>query len=227
MISTNLNKVQELITQKCSDTGRDVNEITLIAVSKTQTVETIESAFKIGHKHFGENKAQELRDKGNEIKLNLTWHFIGHLQKNKVKYAVEFAEFIHSVDSIELIEEINKQALRYEKVQKILIEVNTSGEASKFGIQNFDKLVELADYSKTLDNIKFVGLMTMAPFVDNEMIIRDSFKKLKEYFEKLRDIGFGIEHLSMGMTNDYLIAIEEGATMLRIGTAIFGERNYN
>ncbi|MBZ0179973.1 MAG: YggS family pyridoxal phosphate-dependent enzyme [Melioribacteraceae bacterium] len=227
MISTNLNKVQDQIFSKCSEIGRDSNDITLIAVSKTQSIETISDVYRIGQRHFGENKAQELRDKGKELNLDITWHFIGHLQKNKAKYAVEFAEYIHSVDSIQLLDEIDKQALKFGKVQKFMIEANTSGEESKYGIENFNKIVELAEYSMTLKNVEFSGLMTMAPFVDDETIIRNSFKVLKEHFDKLKKNGFDIKHLSMGMTNDYLIALEEGATMLRIGTALFGERNYN
>lgn len=227
MISTNLNKVQDQILSKCSEIGRDANEITLIAVSKTQSIEKIAAAHKIGLRHFGENKAQELRDKGKELKLDVTWHFIGHLQKNKAKYAVEFAEYIHSVDSIKLLDEIDKQAAKFGKIQKFLIEANTSGEESKYGIGNFNTIVELAEYSESLKNVEFTGLMTMAPFVEDETIIRNSFIMLKKYFEKLRIAGFDIKHLSMGMTNDYLIALEEGATMLRIGTALFGERNYN
>lgn len=227
MISINLNKVQDQILSKCSEIGRDANDIILIAVSKTQSIENINAAHQIGLRHFGENKAQELRDKGKAIKLDIAWHFIGHLQKNKAKYAVEFAEYIHSVDSIKLLDEIDKQAAKFGKVQKFLIEANTSGEESKYGIANFNNIVELAQYSESLKNVKFIGLMTMAPFVEDETIIRNSFKILKEYFEKLKLIGFDIKHLSMGMTNDYLIALEEGATMLRIGTALFGERNYN
>lgn len=227
MISINLNKVQDQILSKCSEIGRDANDIILIAVSKTQSIENINAAHQIGLRHFGENKAQELRDKGKAIKLDIAWHFIGHLQKNKAKYAVEFAEYIHSVDSIKLLDEIDKQAGKFGKVQKFLIEANTSGEESKYGIANFNNIVELAKYSESLKNVKFIGLMTMAPFVEDETIIRNSFKMLKEYFEKLKVTGFDIKHLSMGMTNDYLIALEEGATMLRIGTALFGERNYN
>lgn len=227
MIAQNYKLVEEKIAETCEKSGRNRDEIKLIAVSKTMPVSVIEEAFKVGFSNFGENKAQELRDKSSEINLDLNWHFIGHLQSNKVKYVIEPAEYIHSVDSNKLADEIQKRAASIEKVQKILIEVNTSGEDSKFGLSEFDDVLKLIEYCDSLSNVEVCGLMTMAPYTDNEVILRSCFSKLRDLKEKINSNDFRINELSMGMTNDYEIAIEEGATMLRIGTAIFGERNYS
>jgi pyridoxal phosphate enzyme (YggS family) len=158
----------------------------------------------------------------------VTWHFIGTLQKNKVKYAVKAAEFIHSVDSIELADEIDARAGKLSKVQKILLEVNTSSEESKSGLITEDDVFRLAEQCNKKNNLELIGLMTMAPFTDDEHVIRNCFSSLRSLNEKLINNGFTkITELSMGMTNDYELAVDEGATMLRIGSAIFGERNYS
>jgi len=227
MIETNYKIVEEKIAEKCIKTGRNRADITLIAVSKTQPIIIIEKAFCAGLFHFGENKAQELHEKAGQIKENLIWHFIGHLQTNKVKYVINSAEFIHSVDSLKLAEEINNRAGKIDKLQKVLLEINTSLEASKFGLIEEKDIINLAEYVKNSDNLELTGLMTMAPFTDDAVLIRNSFSKLRSWFESLNQRGFGLKELSMGMTNDYEIALEEGATMLRIGTAIFGERDYS
>ncbi len=226
MIAERIKIVEKKIDEACTRAGRNRSEITLIAVSKTQPNEAIIEAFNYGIKDFGENKAQEFKRKTDEIKEKITWHFIGHLQTNKVKDVVKSAEFIHSVDSLKLAKEINKRAAKIDKKQKILLEINTSGEESKFGLRNEDEIWELAEFCSGAANLELVGLMTMAPFVSDEETIRNCFRSLKNLKEKLNLSGFAVSELSMGMTNDYEIAIEEGATMLRIGTAIFGSRNY-
>lgn len=226
MIQKNYNRLQQKISEICEKCSRNPAEITLIAVSKNNPISAIEEAQKCGLIHFGENKAQELRDKA-EIKSDVVWHFIGHLQTNKVKYVVKAAEFIHSVDSEKVLEEINKRAASENKIQKILFEVNTSDESNKFGLKNFESLKNLVELSKDMKNVDAKGLMTMAPYTDNKKIIRDCFVQLRQWKEKLNEEGYRLTDLSMGMTNDFDIAIEEGATMIRIGTAIFGERDYS
>jgi pyridoxal phosphate enzyme (YggS family) len=187
----------------------------------------IEELISYGVADFGENKAQEFRDKFNLLKDSVNWHFIGHLQKNKVKYVVGKAALIHSVDSVELAAAIDEKAENLGVVQNVLLEYNTSGEESKFGIRSEDDLKRIAEYCVDLKNVKLLGLMTMAPFTDDEKAIRSSFSKLKATFDNLNNDGFSLTELSMGMTNDFEIAIEEGSTIVRIGTAIFGERDYS
>ena len=227
MITKYLHIVEERIMKACLSAGRQRDDISLVAVSKTQPIDVIEEALNAGLTHFGENKALELRDKNSIIKHNLHWHFIGHLQTNKVKYIIDSAEFIHSVDSIKIAGEINKKAANIEKIQKILFEIKTSDEESKFGIQNENDFFKLIEQISELKNIKAVGLMTMAPYTEDKKIIRECFKKLRLIRDNAQVKGYELPELSMGMTNDYEIAIEEGATMIRIGTALFGDRNYN
>ncbi len=226
MISENLKILNERIKAKCNGLNRGPEKIKLIAVSKTYGVDAINSANDLGLTDFGENKAQELRDKYNILGDKVTWHFIGNLQRNKVKYVVKAASFIHSVDSISLADEINKQAVKLGKVQKILLEVKTSLEESKSGAEGEDTLTELARHCGSRENIDLIGLMTMAPFTNDDKIIRQSFSELRKLKDRLNGYGFNLSELSMGMTNDFEIAIEEGATMLRIGSAIFGTRDY-
>lgn len=227
MIAENLKLVEGKIEQICLKIGRNRSEIKLIAVSKTQLKEVIEEALRAGIKDLGENKAQELRDKSEIIVGDFNWHFIGHLQSNKIKYVIKSAEYIHSVDSIKLADEINKKAESINKIQKVLLEINTSKEASKFGLTDEKEIFEISEFCNLAKNLDLVGLMTMAPYTDDDTVIRKCFVTLRSVKEKLNSSGFQIRELSMGMTNDYEIAIEEGATMLRIGTAIFGERNLN
>lgn len=224
MISENLKKLEDRIEETCLKCGRYRSEIKLIAVSKTQPVEVIKEVLNSGLKEFGENKAQELRDKSELIKGDFRWHFIGHLQTNKVKYVINAADYIHAVDSIKLADEINRKAEQINKTQKVLLEIKTSGEAAKLGLDNEKEIFEVAEFCKSSSNLSLTGLMTMAPFTDNVNIVRNCFIKLREIKEKLTQNGYMLTELSMGMTNDYDIAIEEGATMLRIGTAIFGNR---
>ncbi|MDZ7765380.1 MAG: YggS family pyridoxal phosphate-dependent enzyme [Melioribacteraceae bacterium] len=227
MIRENLHKLNQKIEEICRKCGRDVSEIILIAVSKNNPISAIEEARNAGQLHFGENKAQELRDKAEVKSDGIYWHFIGHLQTNKVKYAVRAAEMIHSVDSEKVLNEIDKRAANENKKQKILFEVNTSDESNKFGIKDFDYLYHLVENAFRLENVDPKGLMTMAPYTEDQKIIRECFGQLREWKEKLTTKGFDLPELSMGMTNDYEIAIEEGSTILRIGTAIFGERDYS
>ena len=226
MFNENLNIVKKNISNALNKTGRSLEEIKLVAVSKTKPVEIILEAYNLGLRDFGENKAQELKTKVAELPKDINWHFIGHLQTNKVKEVVQVAELIHSVDSIKIAGEINKRARTIEKVQNILIEVNTSEEDTKFGLSSIEKVKEIALFCTEASNLNLCGLMTMAPFTDNKKILRDCFIKLREMKENLNYNGFNLKELSMGMTNDYEIAIEEGATIVRIGTALFGKRNY-
>lgn len=227
MIAENLKRLEEKIEQICLEKGRNRSEIKLIAVSKTQSRDAIEEALNAGIRDLGENKAQELRDKSELITGDFNWHFIGHLQSNKVKYVIKSAEYIHSVDSIKLADEINKKAESINKIQKIILEINTSKEASKFGLTDDKEIFATAEFCKLAKNLDLVGLMTMAPYTDNMTIIRNSFITLRSVKEKLNSSGYEIKELSMGMTNDFEIAIEEGSTMLRIGTAVFGARKLN
>ena len=227
MISENVHRLTEKIEEICRKNGRDPHEITLIAVSKNNPISAIEEVQKAGLSHFGENKAQELRDKSDLKSEGIYWHFIGHLQTNKVKYAVRSAEMIHSVDSEKVLDEINKRAENENKKQKILFEINTSDEINKFGLKNFASLQKLVDNAFNLDFVQPLGLMTMAPYTGDQKIIRDCFIQLREWKNKLVEKGYDLQELSMGMTNDFEIAIEEGSTILRIGTAIFGERDYS
>lgn len=227
MIAENLSLLREKIKKSCERSGRNPNELKLIAVSKYFGLDAILEAKNLGLNDFGENRAQELTLKFEKLGNSVTWHFIGTLQKNKVKYVVNSAEYIHSVDSLELLEEINLRAQKNNKVQKILLEVKTSEEQTKAGISSEEETLKLAIRSSELENIKLVGLMTMAPLTDNEMIIRKSFEDLRKLKDKINSKGYNLTELSMGMTSDFEIAIEEGATMLRIGSAIFGERDYS
>ena len=215
------------IKETCDRTGKDFNEITLIAVSKTFPAEDINIVREAGQVHFGENKVQELKSKfdilGNE---NINWHLIGHLQTNKVKYIADFVHLIHSVDSLKLAEVINEQAVKHNRKIDILVQVNTSNEDQKSGIEP-EEAGDLCSAISKLGNINIKGLMTIGMFTDDEDIIRNNFKALKTVYDELKRVYSSFQYLSMGMTSDYRIAIEEGANMLRIGSAIFGYRNYS
>ena len=225
MIAENIKHLRERITAKCVEFKRDPKEVQLIAVSKFFGVNAVKEANRLGITDFGENKAQELRDKYEILGNKVTWHFIGTLQRNKVKYAVKAASYIHSVDSLILADEINKEAKKTNKVQKILLEVKTSFEETKSGLREQTEIMKLVRHCSGLSNVNLVGLMTMATFTDDEKIIRKSFTDLRKLKDEINQNGFDLRELSMGMTNDFEIAIEEGATMLRIGSAIFGQRN--
>jgi hypothetical protein len=228
MITENIKLVREQIERKCLEIGRNPKEIRLIAVSKNFSTDDINSAFENGIEDFGENKAQELISKFDVLGNKVTWHFIGHLQKNKAKFVVRAAEYIHSVDSLSLANEINKRAGQVNKIQKILFQVKTSEEETKSGIETEEELISIIEGSGKLKNVEPIGLMTIAPLTDSEQEIRKSFKYLRKLKDEFNRSGFkNIKELSMGMTSDFEIAIEEGATMLRIGSAIFGQRDYS
>ncbi|MBQ7258271.1 MAG: YggS family pyridoxal phosphate-dependent enzyme [Abditibacteriota bacterium] len=221
-IKSNLDYIKDEIILACDKCGRDPKEITLIGVSKTKPVSLINEAIDLGLTDIGENYVQEVLEKINSLKpVNL--HFIGHLQSNKAKQIVPHAHLIHSVDSLSLLKEIDKEALKNNKIQDILLEINISCEESKFGIKDCD-IQEFLDKATSFKNIKIKGLMGMAPFLDNKEDTRPYFAKLRSLFDTLpEDMRI---YLSMGMSGDFREAIYEGSNMIRIGTAIFGAREY-
>ena len=227
MIAQNLARLKDKIEETCNRSGRKPDEVKLIAVSKYFGVDTIIEAKSCWLTDFGENRAQELTLKYEKLGDSVTWHFIGTLQKNKVKYAVKAAELIHSVDSLELVDEINFRAEKLGKVQKILLEVKTSEEETKSGLETENEILSLVKRCSELNNIELKGLMTMAPLTEDANIIRKSFRDLFNLKDRINNKGFNLTELSMGMTSDFEIAIEEGATMIRIGSAIFGDRDYS
>lgn len=216
--------VIERMAQACARCGRDPSSVQLIAVSKTYEAETIRAAAECGLRVFGESKVQEAKAKIPLCPGNLTWHMIGHLQRNKVGMAVELFDRIHSVDSQRLLEAVDHASSESGKTMPVLLEVNVSGEASKFGLPPEDVPAVLTA-ANGLNHVTVVGLMTMPPFTDEPEKARAHFRKLRELRDQWRDeLGFGLEELSMGMSHDFEVAIEEGATWVRVGTAIFGER---
>lgn len=226
-LKENYSRLKKEINEICEGTGRDPGEIKLIAVSKTFPVSDISELYELGHRDFGENKVQELNDKEKQLKdKNIFWHLIGHLQTNKVKYVIDYVSLIHSVDSVKLAEEIQRRASGASKMIDILVQVNTSGEESKFGIEP-SLTADLCSAIKSFENIRLKGLMTIGKFTDNENEIRDNFRLLRSMYDELKPVNKDFEYLSMGMTSDYRIAVEEGTNMLRVGSAIFGERDYN
>lgn len=226
MITENLQILRNRIDQICAKVNRDPKSVKLIAVSKSFGVDEIKQAIQAGQTEFGENKAQELVTKFDVLGNQVIWHFIGHLQKNKVKYVVRTADYIHSVDSLSLVEEIQKHAEKLGKTQKILIQAKTSEEETKSGVTEKEEIKEIAVYCSQASSLSLIGLMTIAPLTEDKNLIRKSFSYLRKLKEELNSEGYNLQELSMGMTSDYEIAIEEGATMLRIGSAIFGERIY-
>jgi pyridoxal phosphate enzyme (YggS family) len=226
MITENLKRLRDKINAQCDASGINSEEIKLIAVSKYFGLDAITEANNHGIINFGENKAQELRDKFELLGNKVSWHFIGTLQRNKAKYVVKAASLIHSVDSLSLADEINKHAAKNDKIQDVLLEFKTSFEESKAGLNQEEQVIKLVEHCDTLPNINLTGFMTMAPYTDDEQIIRKSFSELRKLKDKINQQGFNLTELSMGMTSDFEIAIDEGTTMLRIGSAIFGQRDY-
>jgi pyridoxal phosphate enzyme (YggS family) len=225
-VHDNVELVRSRIAKALERSGRSPDSVTLVAVTKTVDIARIQEALDAGITHIGENKVQEAEPKITALRerAGVTWHMIGHLQTNKVKRAVELFHVIHSVDSLRLAIEIHKRALQSETVMDVLFEVNVSEETSKYGL-SVEKLFAVAREAAQFEGISIKGLMTMAPFVANPDDTRPYFRKLRELFVILREEGVGqMEYLSMGMTNDFEVAIEEGANIVRIGTAIFGER---
>lgn len=227
MIKENLAYVEEQIAKACQRVGRNREEVTLIAVSKTKPIHLIEEVIDFGIREFGENKVQEIMDKYEVIKTPVKWHMIGHLQRNKVKYIVDKVCLIHSVDSYRLAEMINQEAAKKGVNCDILIEVNIAKEDTKYGLMEEEVLPIIEQIAK-LSNIKIKGLMTIAPYVENSEKNRVHFRNLRNLYVDIKSKNIDnvdMKILSMGMTNDYEVAIEEGATMVRVGTGIFGQRN--
>lgn len=228
MIARNIQVVKEKIIQACNKVSRVDNFPILIAVSKTKPIEMLQEAYDAGCRDFGENKVQELIDKYDKMPKDIKWHMIGHLQTNKVKYIVDKVALIHSVDSLKLAMEISKEAVKKNVTVDVLIEVNVAGEETKFGVKPEDA-EELVRKMAVLQGIHVKGLMTIAPYVENQEENRQYFAKLRQLSVDIRDKNIDnvyMDVLSMGMTGDYQVAIEEGATYVRVGTGLFGERQY-
>ena len=228
MIRENIEHVENTIDEACRQSGRNRSEVTLIAVSKTKPVEMLKEAYETGCRDFGENKVQELVDKYEVLPKDIRWHMIGHLQRNKVKYIVDKVYLIHSVDSLRLAEEISKEAAKKNVDVNILVEVNVAGEETKFGT-GCEEAKQLVRDIAQLPHVHIQGLMTIAPYVENSEENRIYFQQLKKLSvdissENIDNVRMKV--LSMGMTGDYAVAVSEGATYVRVGTGIFGERNY-
>ncbi|MFQ6843800.1 MAG: YggS family pyridoxal phosphate-dependent enzyme [Lachnospiraceae bacterium] len=229
MIKENLEEVEARITRACERSGRERSEVTLISVSKTKPVEMLQEAYDAGSRDFGENKPQEIREKYPQLPTDIRWHMIGHLQRNKIKYIIDKVCMIHSVDSIRLAEAIDEEAKKHGIVMPVLIEVNVAEEESKFGV-HLDEVESLIRQISELSNIQVQGLMTIAPFTENAEDNRIYFRKLRNLYVDIKDKNIdnvNMCNLSMGMTGDYEVAVEEGATMVRVGTGIFGARSYS
>ena len=229
MITENLEQVRKNIIEACRAVNRDPDEVTLISVSKTKPVSMLQEAYDAGSRDFGENKVQEIMDKYPQLPSDIRWHMIGHLQRNKVKYIVDKVALIHSVDSLHLAKQIEKEAVKKGVEAQILVQVNIAQEDTKFGIDG-PEVISLVEEISKLPHIYIRGLMTSAPFVENPEENRCYFEKLHKLFidigeKNIDNVDMCI--LSMGMSGDYEVAIEEGATMVRVGTGIFGARNYN
>ncbi len=220
-ICENLEKIRQTVPER----------VTLVAVSKTKPIEDLQQAYDAGQRVFGENHALEMRDKHQALPTDTQWHFIGHLQTNKIKYIISFVNLIHSVDSLKLLKEINKEAAKHNRVVDCLLQFHIATEETKFGL-DYDEarqLLESEEY-KNMENVNIVGVMGMATNTDNMALVRSEFRSLKAIFDKLKSEFFAqkqdFAQISMGMSHDYPIAIEEGSTMVRVGSAIFGARNY-
>lgn len=229
MIRENLTLVRKKIDEACVRAGRRPEEVTLIAVSKTKPAALLQEAYEAGVREFGENKVQELTDKYEILPKDIKWHMIGHLQRNKVKYVVDKASLIHSVDSLRLAEEISREALRKNVEANVLIEVNAAGEESKFGVTP-EAAEALVRQAAALPAIHVKGLMTIAPYVEDPEENRKHFVRIRQLAVDIKAKNIDnvtMAVLSMGMTGDYEVAVEEGATCVRVGTGIFGGRDYS
>ena len=228
MLAENLQQVNANIEKACAAVGRAPSEITLVAVSKTKPVSMLQEAYDAGARVFGENKVQEIMDKYDQLPSDIQWHMIGHLQRNKVKYIIDKVAMIHSVDSLRLAQTIEQEAAKKELVMPILLEVNVSEEDTKFGLK-VEEVLPLLEQISSFSHIQVKGLMTIAPFVENPEENREVFRTLKKLSvdisaKNINNVTMSV--LSMGMTGDYQVAVQEGSTMVRVGTGIFGERNY-
>ena len=220
-IKQNLNNIKSQLPE----------HVTLLAVSKTKPVSDLMQAYEAGQRIFGENKIQEMADKWETMPKDIQWHMIGHVQRNKVKYMADFVDLIHGVDSLKLLKEINKEAIKHNRIINCLLQIKIAKEDSKFGLSAEEaKTVISSDEFSELKNIKVIGLMGMATFTDNMQQVENEFKFLKHTFDDLKSKrldNFNLETLSIGMSGDYPLAIDCGSTMVRIGSSIFGSRNYN
>lgn len=228
MLAFNLQEVENKIQEACKKAKRSREEVTLIAVSKTKPVSMLQEVYDLGIRDFGENKVQELNEKAPQLPADLRWHMIGHLQRNKVRQVIDKAVLIHSVDSVRLAETIEIEAAKKDIIVNILLEVNVAEEDSKFGLK-LEEVLSTVEEIAAMPHIRIQGLMTIAPFVENPEENRTVFARLKKLsvdIAKKNIDNVSVNILSMGMTNDYQVAIEEGATMIRVGTGIFGERDY-
>ena len=228
MLAENLQQVNANIEKACAAVGRAPSEITLVAVSKTKPVSMLQEAYDAGARVFGENKVQEIMDKYDQLPSDIQWHMIGHLQRNKVKYIIDKVAMIHSVDSLRLAQTIEQEAAKKELVMPILLEVNVAEEDTKFGLK-VEEVLPLLEQISSFSHIQVKGLMTIAPFVENPEENREVFRTLKKLSvdisaKNINNVNMSV--LSMGMTGDYQVAVQEGSTMVRVGTGIFGERNY-
>lgn len=229
-IKENLQQVQKRIEAAATRAGRDSDEIKLVAVTKTRGIEEIKEAVEAGIVDLGESRVQELRDKYDNISQKINWHMIGHLQRNKVKYIMrmERCNLIHSMDSMRLAKKINKRAGMADRVMNVLVQINVAGDENKFGLKPEETIQYLKDVSE-FENLQVKGLMTMVPYVEDTEEVRPYFRQLKELFEEAKRAeipNIEMQELSMGITNDFEVAIEEGATIVRVGSAIFGPREY-
>ncbi|WP_430882866.1 YggS family pyridoxal phosphate-dependent enzyme [Fusibacter sp. JL216-2] len=230
-VKENLDDIKENIKQACEKTGRNAEDVTLVAVTKTVESEVMNASIDYGVKIVGENRVQEIRRKFEDVKP-VSWHQIGHLQTNKVKYIADKVDMIHSVDSLKLAKEISKRANQHDRTIDILLQVNIAGEEQKFGIDE-SELPELIHEVSQLPSVQVKGLMLIAPFAENPETVRPIFRRMKEIFDLTKNriyngdyTNIEMQYLSMGMSGDYVVAIEEGANMVRIGSGIFGVRTY-
>ena len=227
-IRNNIQAVRERMEAAAARCGRKASDITLIAVSKLHSAEEVDAAADAGITDVGENKVQEIISKQPQVRSALTWHLIGHLQTNKVKSVIDKVSVIHSVDSFHLAQEIDRRAQQAGLVKDILLQVNAAHEETKFGLSAEETLPLAESIAEKLKNVRIRGLMQIAPYAEDPEDVRKYFRQVRELFEKLRDGGFAeADMLSMGMSHDFETAIEEGATHIRVGTAIFGERDYS
>ncbi|APZ47179.1 YggS family pyridoxal phosphate enzyme [Polaribacter reichenbachii] len=218
MIKENLEKIKATLPEN----------VTLVAVSKTKPIEDLQEAYKTGQRIFGENKIQEMVDKYDALPKDIKWHMIGHLQSNKVKYMAHFVDLIHGVDKLKTLNVINKEAKKHDRIIDCLLQAKIAKEETKFGL-SFNEIEAILSAKETaaLENINIVGLMGMATFTDNKNQLEEEFLSLKNFFNQLRTKHSKLNILSMGMSGDYKLAIENGSTMIRVGSSIFGHRNYN
>lgn len=226
-IIDNYKRIRDEISEKAQKTGRKPEDIKIISVSKTFSLHEIQEAIDSGINLFGENKIQEAKEKIPNLRGKFQFHMLGHLQTNKAKDAVKLFEMIHSIDKADTALKVNNEAFKISKIQRVLIQIKTSDEETKSGISP-DQAVKLAEYVATLRNLKLEGVMSIGPLTDDKNLTTKSFRETADTLTKInQSLDLNLNEISMGMSGDYLIAIEEGATMLRIGTAIFGKRSYN